>query len=75
MPATRNVDPDICKVRGRLGVAVREGDEKAAEQYRQELAELKFQIDIERAVDAYMAKIGPLTDAQVDSIATYLSGA
>lgn len=74
MPATRNVNPEVAKLRGQLGTAIRDGKEDLAERYRQELAVLKFQLDIERAVDAYMAKSGPLTEAQIESIAAYLGG-
>lgn len=72
---TRNVPPVIANRRALLGPLVRDGRHEEAEQVRRELAEAKFWVDIDRAVDAYVAKNGPLTEAQIDSIATKLGGA
>lgn len=71
---TRDVEPTVANRRAMLGPLVRDGRHEEAEQVRRELAEAKFWSDINRAVDAYQAKNGPLTDAQVDSIATHLGG-
>lgn len=74
-PRKRNVDPDMAQLRALLGPLVRDGRDEEAARVRRELAALKFQADIRRAVDAYQAKNGPLTEAQIDSIATHLGGA
>jgi hypothetical protein len=72
---TRNIQPTVAYHRAMLGPLVRDGRHEEAQQVRRELAEAKFLSDIDRAVDAYLAKNGPLTDeALIDSIATHLGG-
>jgi hypothetical protein len=48
MPGTKNVDPDVCKARGRLGTAVRIGDEGGAKRIRLELHQLQIVADAKR---------------------------
>jgi hypothetical protein len=76
---TREVHPVLANLRGQLGPAVRDGKRELAEQIQRELAEAKFRLDIQRAVDAFEAKSGPiddlLTDTQVESLTALLGGA
>lgn len=66
--------PRVANLRATLGPLVRDGRDEEAAQVRQQLAEEKFLSDISRAVDVYMAKNGPLTEAQIDNVATLLGG-
>lgn len=68
MPATtRSVDPDVCKVRGRLGVAVREGDDEAADHYRQELHDLNI-IAAAKKVAAQLPELSPEKREQIRAL-------
>lgn len=72
MPATRNIDPEITKTRGRLGVAVREGDKAAAEQYRQELRDLVI-IAAAKRVAAQLAE-RPVSPETIERVRAALFG-
>jgi hypothetical protein len=55
---TRNVDPEVGKARGKLGIAVLKGDEQAVEECRQQLHEAKI-IAAAKAVAARLPELSP----------------
>lgn len=71
MPATRNIDPEITKLRGRLGVAIRDGKKDLAERYRQELRDLV----ITAAAKKVAAQLPDLSPEKREQVRALLGGA
>lgn len=67
MSATRNIDPEIGRAKSLLGVAVRTGNEEAAEQYRQELHDLNI-IAVAKRVAAQLPELTPEKREQIRAL-------
>lgn len=65
------VDPDVVKVRGKLGTAVREKDAELEEKYRQELHDLNILVAAKRVA----AQLPELTPEKREQIRALLAGA
>jgi hypothetical protein len=62
-----NVDPEVVKVRAKLGTAVREKDAELEDQYRQELHDLNI-IVAARRVAARLPELSPEKREQVRAL-------
>lgn len=71
MPATRNVPPEIARLRGRLSGAVRRGDEEAARKYRQELRDIVVLAEAKKVA----AQLPELTPEKREQVRALLGGA
>lgn len=68
--ATRDVDPDVARIRSLLGNAVKNHDDAAADVLRKQLADAKFAAAVRRAA----AEVGPLSPEQIDTAVAILTG-
>jgi len=68
---TRNVDPEVAKARSKIAVAVRLGNEEAAEQYRQELTDARILL----AAQAVAARLPELSPEKREQVRALLGGA
>jgi len=71
VPATRNIDPEIGRVKALLGVAARTGDKEAEKQYRQELHDLNNIAAAKKVV----ARLPDMTPEKREQVRALLGGA
>lgn len=71
MPATRNTDPVVTALKGRLGAAVRDGNKEAAARYRQELADIVVTAEAEKIA----ARFPDMSPEKREQVRALLGGA
>jgi hypothetical protein len=69
---TRNVDPELGRLRGKLAVSVREGDTEAADLARQELHEANIRAAAKKLAAQLAAK--PISPETVERVRAALFG-